>query len=104
MRRRLQYLAVAQDDIFMIFDYIAGESGSSVTAQGFTARLRSRCVELSRLPGHMGRPRPDLGSDIRSTAFGNYVILFRYAGDDLEIVRIIEGHRDIEAQFSNPGE
>lgn len=104
MKRRLQYLTAAREDIFSIFDYIADESGSTVTGHSFVARLRRRCLELSKLPGHMGRSRPDLGPDIRSTAFGNYVIVFRYAGNDLEILRIIEGHRDIDAQFSNPEE
>jgi hypothetical protein len=27
------------------------------------------------------------------------MIFFRYAGDALEIVSVIEGHRDIEAMF-----
>jgi plasmid stabilization system protein ParE len=104
MRRRLQYLAAAQEDIFAIFDYIAGESGSLVTGRSFVGRLRRRCTELSGLPGQMGRPRPEFGADIRSTAFGNYVIIFRYARNDLEIVQIIEGHRDIEARFLDSGE
>jgi hypothetical protein len=30
----------------------------------------------------MGRPRPELGRDVRSTTFGNYVIFLRYADED----------------------
>jgi toxin ParE1/3/4 len=48
----------------------------------------------------MGRARPELAEDIRSIPYGNYVILFRYNGPYLEIVSIIEGHRDIEELFS----
>jgi toxin ParE1/3/4 len=47
----------------------------------------------------MGRPRPELRPDLRSFAFKGYVILLRYEGDWLEIVNIIEGHRDIDARF-----
>lgn len=99
MRRRVEYLATAQRDFFVIFDYIRAESGSPATARDFTARLRRRCVELCGLPGHIGAPRPELGADIRSVAVGNYVILFRYTDKTFEVIRIIEGHRDIEAQF-----
>ena len=36
---------------------------------------------------------------LRSIRHGNYVILFRYSGPFVEIVSIIEGHRDIEGLF-----
>ena len=29
----------------------------------------------------------------------NYMIFFRYIGDTVEIVNVIEGHRDIKALF-----
>ena len=32
--------------------------------------------------------------------FGGYVIFFRYKGDVLEIVNVLEGHRDIDAYFA----
>jgi toxin ParE1/3/4 len=47
----------------------------------------------------MGRPRPELGDGIRSSVLGNYVIFFRYEDAVLEIVNVLEGHRDIDAQF-----
>ena len=43
----------------------------------------------------MGRPRPELGHEIRSYPFGNYLIFFRYAENRFEVIRIIERHRDI---------
>jgi toxin ParE1/3/4 len=54
---------------------------------------------MRQLPGTMGRERPELMEDIRSLSYGNYVILFRYSGSIIEIVSIIEGHRDIEGIF-----
>jgi len=45
--------------------------------------------------------RPELRRDIRGTPFKGYVIFFRYLDDDiLEIVHIIEGHRDVIAIFA----
>lgn len=58
-----------------------------------------RCTRLAALPGELGRPRPELREDLRSVAHGNYVIFFRYLDDAVEIVNVIEGHRDIERLF-----
>ena len=55
-----------------------------------------QCARLASLPGTLGRARPDL----RSFPFGNYVIFFRYRDDVLEVVNVLEGHRDIDAFFS----
>jgi toxin ParE1/3/4 len=49
----------------------------------------------------MGRPRPELRPDLRSHPFKSYVIFFRYLEDTLEIVNILEGHRDIDTFFGN---
>lgn len=47
----------------------------------------------------MGTSRPELGEKIRSSAFENYVIFFRYHENRLEILNILEGHLDIESRF-----
>jgi len=98
---RLRYTAAARDDLISIAQYIVRESGNRVLAKQFTDRLRRRCAELSALPFSMGRPRPELRPDMRSVAFGNYVIFFRYLGNTLEVVNILEGHRDIDGFFSD---
>jgi plasmid stabilization system protein ParE len=48
----------------------------------------------------MGTERPDLGPEVRSSAFEAYVVFFRYRGDHFEVVNIIEGHRDMPGYFS----
>jgi plasmid stabilization system protein ParE len=48
-----------------------------------------------------GRPRPELRLDLRSHPHRNYVIFFRYVGDALEIVHVLEGHRDVVAFFED---
>ena len=91
---RLVYLAAAQRDLLSILEYIARESGSAAIGVAFTDRLQTQCARLASLPGTLGRARPELRPDLRSSAFGNYVIFFRYRGDVLEVVNILEGHRE----------
>lgn len=48
----------------------------------------------------MGRPRDELAPGLRSSAFGNYLIFFRYVNDVFYVINILEGHRDVDAFFS----
>ena len=99
--RRAIFLASVRADLVAILTHIARTSGSLSVAQRFVAELRRRCHELAALPGTLGRARPELGSDIRSVSHKGYVIFFRYAGHRFEVVNILEGHRDIDAFFSD---
>jgi toxin ParE1/3/4 len=98
--RRLVYLSAARRDLVDILRYIARESGSPDVARRFTTSLREQCTRLASLPGELGTPRPELRQDIRSFPHRGYVIFFRYTADRLEVVTIMEGHRDIEGWFA----
>jgi toxin ParE1/3/4 len=97
----LRFTSRALDSIADIAAYIARSSGSRSTGQGFADRIRERCVALASLPGTLGRDRSELIPGLRSVAFKNYVIFFRYFRKDLEIITVLEGHRDIDAYFGN---
>ena len=99
---QLRYLDQAKDDLIAIKRYITRESGSQTMALQFTEKLRQQCRKLAQLPGQLGRHRPELHKNLYSFPFGNYVIFFRYGDDVLEIVTIVEGHRDIDAMFDEP--
>jgi plasmid stabilization system protein ParE len=71
-----------------------------VVGRRFVGELRQKCRTLADLPGTLGRARPELRPDIRSSAFKGYVIFFRYVDERFEVVNIIEGHRDIDELFS----
>ena len=96
---KLVYLASARNDLIEILTYIAKETGSVTIGRDFVDQLRHRCHELADLPGMLGRLRPELRPDIRSTVFKGYVVFFRYVDDRFEVVNILESHRDIEAHL-----
>jgi toxin ParE1/3/4 len=88
------YLTSARQDFRDILRYITHESGSLTIGRGFVAKLREKCDQLSALPGLLGTARPELRSELRSTPFGSYVIFFRYVGNRIEIVNILNAGRD----------
>ncbi len=105
---RLVYRAAARRAIAEIAAYIERESQSRAVADDFIDNLTDYCERIAKLPGMMGRPRPDLGRDVRSTTFGNYVVFLRYADEDgprshLYITQVIHGARDMNAYFEQHG-
>ncbi len=96
---RIRYTVTARNDLGQIYRYIREQSGSGETARRFVHELRQKCNALAAAPIVMGRPRTELRPDLRSHPHKSYVIFFRYVGDVLEIVSVIEGHRDIPALF-----
>lgn len=100
--RRLSFLANAVADLTTIFNYISQESGSRTTARTFVEALRDHCRKLARLPGILGRPRPELRAGMRSSPFRGYVVFFQYVEDRLEVINILEAHRDVETYFEGP--
>ncbi|MBB6253654.1 type II toxin-antitoxin system RelE/ParE family toxin [Nitrospirillum iridis] len=97
--RRLVLLDSALADFTGILTFITRESGSLAIGRGFVGVLQGQCRKLAALPGTLGRARPELHPDIRSFAFKGYVIFFRYRPDTLEVVNVLEGHRDVTAHF-----
>lgn len=102
--RRLNILDDAKDNLADIGNYIVGSSGSDPVAEAFVAKIVAHCQKLSSLPGTLGRARPELAENLRSTPFGNYIIFFRYESDTFDVVNVLHGARDIEGFYSRRGD
>jgi toxin ParE1/3/4 len=98
---QLRFTSDALDNLADIAEYIAHVSGSIMVAEKFSNKLLQKCQSLASLPVQIGRPRPELRADMRSFPFKAYVIFFRYVDGVFEVVNVLEGHRDIDAYFSN---
>jgi len=100
--RRLNLLDTALADLVEITRYISKTSRNRAIGRRFAEELRDKCSRLASLPGTLGRPRPELRTDLRSFPYKGYVIFFRYLPDVFEVVNILEGHRDLPARFTEP--
>ena len=99
--KQLRLTDRAQEDITAILRFVAERSGDVAVGVGVADAVTSQCEKLAMLSGTMGRPRPELGPDLRSFPFRGYVIFFRYAGDEMVVLNVLNGRRDIEAYFED---
>ncbi len=97
---RLIVTPLAEEDLESIGDHIAKDSPRR--AATFIGELRSQFKTITANPLAF-RLRPELGEGIRSLAYGNYVIFFQPAENELLIVRILHGAMDIAARFDETG-
>jgi len=94
---RLEFLPQAEDDLESIGDFIAQDSPRR--AISFVRELRAQCVKITRSPQGYRR-RSEFQENLRSCAYGNYVIFFAENRVSVQIVRVLHGAMDIEAQFA----
>jgi toxin ParE1/3/4 len=89
----------AETDLEDIWYYVAQESGSIETANRLIDTLTNRFSMLAGFP-YVGRARDDdfcLGC--RSVAVGEYVIVYCVEYEEVLILRVVHGRRDLEALF-----
>lgn len=95
---RLTITPLAELDLEAIADYIAADNLER--ALTFIVELREQC---RRIAGNAQayRRRIELGSDIRSCAYGNYVVFFSASHDEVTVIRVLHGARDIPTLFGS---
>tara|TARA_R110002049_G_C9033355_1_gene552184 strand:+ start:441 stop:755 length:315 start_codon:yes stop_codon:yes gene_type:complete len=101
---RLVLTGTALDDLNHIARYIHGETGSIATAWAFVEKLTAKTRSLAASSFELGRLRDELGPGFRRTVLGNYLIITRYQGEELLVLRFVEGHRALAPLFDDtPG-
>ena len=88
----------ADSDLDDIWYYVATESGSAERADRFVTFLTERFYLLSQNP-YIGRRRDDLRPGLRSFPVLQYVIVYRVEDEDVVILHVLHGSRDIESFF-----
>jgi toxin ParE1/3/4 len=88
----------AQDDLFGLYEYIAGQS-SPERAMRYIERIEKTCLSLRTLP-ERGTRRDDLRSGLRVMGFEHRVLIaFRVRAESVAILRILYGGRSAELAF-----
>jgi toxin ParE1/3/4 len=89
----------AGSDLNEIWYYVATKSGNLDVADRLIDSITDRFTLLARYP-NIGRARDeDLRLGLRSFPVGEYVIMYRIQAEDVLILRVLRGSRDIEALF-----
>lgn len=89
----------ARADLREIKHYIGKRTANTTLGRDYSEKLIMQCEKLAANPFQMGAAQFELGYDIRSFPFENYIIYLRYRDDLMEVISILERHRDSEAQF-----
>ena len=86
------YTSAAYKDLADILDYIAPDK--PMAALQWIEKIEAKCLFISTKPG-IGEAQPHLGEGVRSTFVGRYVIFHREVNEQVAILRVIPGDRNI---------
>jgi len=88
----------AEEELDEIWYYIATESSSIDVAERMLDAINDQFALLSKHP-LLGRSRDDLRPGLRSIAVGAYVIIYRVEHEDVVILHVLQGRRDIRSML-----
>ena len=92
---------LADSDLDDIWYYVASQSGSMGIADRLIGSITDRFVLLASYP-NLGRARDEvLRPGLRSFTVGEYVIFYRVEDEDVVILRVLRGSRNIAALLSH---
>jgi toxin ParE1/3/4 len=91
----------AEADLDDIWFYAAKESGSAEIANHLIDTITNRFLLLAGFL-YIGRSRDeDFGPGCRSLAVGEYVIVYCVENEDVLILRVVHGRRDLDVLFGH---
>ena len=97
-RRPAVWSPEAEQDLIEISSYWAREASVEVADDQLRGIDRA-CERLEEWP-YSSRARDELVAGLRSLVVYPNVIFYRVRANDVEIVRVIDGHRDIDRIFT----
>src|SRR5712672_458851 len=94
MPNKFRKRSQADADLDSIWSYIAADNVKA--ADGLIDRIGTVFEMLAQNP-RAGRARADLVRGLRSFPVGNYIVFYFVRSDGIEVVRVMNGRRDIDA-------
>ena len=90
----------ADSDLDSIWYYVASESGSVEIADRLIDSITERFLLLANYHNIGRRRDDDLRPGLRSFPVGEYLIIYRLQDEDVLILRVLRGSRNIQALFA----
>jgi len=84
----------AETDLAEIFEYLHQHNPS--VAEHYATAFYEKGQALARFP-EIGRSRPEIAPNLRSTLVKPYVIFYRLDGDVVQILPILHARRDLRS-------
>lgn len=88
----LVILPAAQADLIEIGDFIALDNPTRAVT--FVNEIEAKLIQIAERPDSFPL-REELQKGLRSAKYGRYLIFFQKYGDQLRIVRVLHGARDL---------
>ncbi|MDJ0508227.1 MAG: type II toxin-antitoxin system RelE/ParE family toxin [Crocosphaera sp.] len=86
------------DEISSYFAKVSIEAG-----ERFVKRFADKCRNLINFPS-MGGSYSEIIPGLRGAPLDSYIILYQVKGEEIEVVRVVSGYRDLDYLFSNDEE
>jgi toxin ParE1/3/4 len=93
--------AEALEDIDHLWDYYADVAGRA-NADRLLRQIAKIVITIEEFPS-AGRSRDEIRAGLRSLAAGLHIIFYRLKQGRPEIVRVLDGRRDLDEIFSEGG-
>lgn len=87
----------ASRDLAEIIDYFADVNIEA--GERFIQEFEKRCKNLVSFP-KMGRSYEDVAPSLRGVPVNGHIILYKASDDEITIVRVVSGKRDLKSLFS----
>lgn len=88
-------------DLDDIATYLANFNIQS--AENFIKRFGEKCNNLIKFP-YIGRNYDQIAPNLRGILLDSYIILYQVTEQEIEIVRVVSGYRDLDSIFSDEEE
>lgn len=93
---RVVILPSARQDLIAIGDFIALDNPER--AMSFVAEIEAKMNAIAGQPGRYPA-RDELHVGVRAARYGRYLIFFLEAADEIRVVRVLHGARDLRRAF-----
>lgn len=88
----------ANQDLEAIIDYFVTHNIDA--GERFIDEFNKKCRYLANFP-NMGRSYANIKDYLRGVPLDGYIIFYRVADSGIEVLRVVNGYRDLESLFTD---